>query len=474
MEQGQYAAIDVFTPSCEPRVIFVERPDEVHNPLLDALRTPGKQVVVFGVSGSGKSSLVEHVLRRTHSSHVTTTCKNFSADEVTFKDLLDDALDQLAAMSTSSTSATDERTREGEARGGFSLPIVGKLILRISESRTSKKTYEHSPIAPAQRTPRKLFDHLHDLDACWVLDDFDCLPENVRQEAATALKSFNVFASKKGSSSRTKCVVVGSSRHSDEMLSFETSMQSRIGEVPVPLMGDDEILRIMDEGELHLGVSLLDDVKVAILKLSGGLASVCHQLCLTMCQMAGVETTRPPDELAEFDIHDLQQAKNAYLAHSPQRVRAQLKEILGENPRNAYRNAQLVLGALCSYGPHGATSDELLDGIRTSTKDYPRANLTVYLERLVNHDEGILVLDDLTDRYSFRDPILGSLLRAELLEFGPGVAADQALAGDASLGSESDRGFSEDTLRSVLERFLSRMSTELEALDGEGLDDDNA
>jgi ABC-type transport system involved in cytochrome bd biosynthesis fused ATPase/permease subunit len=52
------SVFEVFTPTTQARVNFVER-DTVNDRLVDALRTPGKQIVMYGDSGSGKSTLLQ-------------------------------------------------------------------------------------------------------------------------------------------------------------------------------------------------------------------------------------------------------------------------------------------------------------------------------------------------------------------------------------------------------------------------------
>jgi Flp pilus assembly CpaF family ATPase len=54
---------DVFTPTTPARLAFVER-SSINNKLVNALRTPGKQIVVYGYSGSGKTTLLENKLHQ--------------------------------------------------------------------------------------------------------------------------------------------------------------------------------------------------------------------------------------------------------------------------------------------------------------------------------------------------------------------------------------------------------------------------
>ena len=65
IEEGEkYGVHAVFTPTTQAKVNFVERNKELTNTFVDAIETPGKQVVVFGESGSGKSTFVKNKLEQ--------------------------------------------------------------------------------------------------------------------------------------------------------------------------------------------------------------------------------------------------------------------------------------------------------------------------------------------------------------------------------------------------------------------------
>ena len=49
---AKYRTVSVFTPTTPARLTFVPRED-INDQLVDALITPGKQIVVYGPSGGG-------------------------------------------------------------------------------------------------------------------------------------------------------------------------------------------------------------------------------------------------------------------------------------------------------------------------------------------------------------------------------------------------------------------------------------
>ena len=90
-----YFTRDVFTPAKPARIAFVER-DSVNDKLVNSLTTPGKQIVVYGHSGTGKTTLLANKLTQLYERHITTRCMK----GLKFEQLLLDAFDQLSPFYT--------------------------------------------------------------------------------------------------------------------------------------------------------------------------------------------------------------------------------------------------------------------------------------------------------------------------------------------------------------------------------------
>ncbi|WP_407939603.1 AAA family ATPase [Motilibacter aurantiacus] len=108
------SVFDVFTPTTPARLNFVHR-ERVNDKLVDALRTPGKQVVIYGESGSGKSTLLQRKLEQLYPDHVTTRC-SFAT---TYEAAILDAFDQLNRHYVESTTTTRGRGSKGTLRADF-------------------------------------------------------------------------------------------------------------------------------------------------------------------------------------------------------------------------------------------------------------------------------------------------------------------------------------------------------------------
>lgn len=56
---------DVYTPSSPATLTFVER-GSLNDLLVDAIRTKGKQLIIYGHTGTGKSTLLFNKLYQTY------------------------------------------------------------------------------------------------------------------------------------------------------------------------------------------------------------------------------------------------------------------------------------------------------------------------------------------------------------------------------------------------------------------------
>lgn len=106
---SEYDVYDVFTPSQPAKLAFVDR-ETINDSLVNALKTPGKQIVVYGHSGSGKTTLLTNKLFQIYEGHITSRCMK----GMSFEQIMIDAFDQLESFYTS-----DKTQRLSETQKSF-------------------------------------------------------------------------------------------------------------------------------------------------------------------------------------------------------------------------------------------------------------------------------------------------------------------------------------------------------------------
>lgn len=234
----------VFTPTTPARLAFVER-DQVNSKLVNALRTPGKQIVVYGHSGSGKTTLLVNKLHQLYEYHLTSRCMK----GVTFESIILDAFDQLAPYYCS------EKTSSSGSKVMMQLSQDYFLIKsQVAFERTSKVDSKEERILPPQLTPQALGRFIGQIGSCWVLEDFHKIDENERSKLSQIMKVFMDMADEFPA---LKVVAIGAVDTARQIVEYDSEMKNRVAEIYVPLMQTEEIQAVITKGGelLNIGFS---------------------------------------------------------------------------------------------------------------------------------------------------------------------------------------------------------------------------
>lgn len=383
---------DVFTPTKPARVAFVER-DRINEKLVNSLTTPGKQIVVYGHSGTGKTTLLANKLTQLYEKHITTRCmKGLSFDQ-----LILDAFDQLAPF------YINERSVARIDKLGVDLGATYEMLqAKIAASTSTESTEKQSRIIPPQLTPQALGKFLGAQRACWVLEDFHKVEQTEKEKLAQLMKVFMDLSDDYGD---LKIIALGAVDTARQVVDCDREMHNRVAEIHVDLMTENEIEQIISKGERALNIEFGLDIKKLVSRHSNGLPSVCHHLCLNMCNAAGIVETILGEKL-KLTLAHCEQALKTYIDEASDSIKGAFDKALKKRRKTHYDNASLILRAL-SRSPHtGAARMDIHRRIQQSEAKYPEANIKYLLPRLCTSEYGeILRYDSNSGLYSFSDPI---------------------------------------------------------------------
>ncbi|MEZ7896355.1 MAG: AAA family ATPase [Thauera sp.] len=397
---------DVFTPTKPARIAFVER-DSVNDKLVNSLTTPGKQIVVYGHSGTGKTTLLVNKLNQLYERHITTRCMK----GLKFEQLVLDAFDQLAPY------YTQERQTVLKTTTGIDLGATYKMLeAKITASSSKDESEKQSRILPPQLTPQTLGRFLGAQKACWVLEDFHKIDEGEKERLSQLMK---VFMDLSDEYQDLKIIALGAVDTARQVVDYDPEMRNRVAEIQVSVMTEQEIAAIIEKGESALNVKFSPDIKRLVARHSNGLASVCHHLCLNMCNAAGVMTTveGPPIELTKKHCED---AVRMYVEEASDSIKSAFDKALKQRRKTQYANAHLILDALSGLGELGAARSDIHRRIQRTEPRYPETNLKYLLPKLCTPEYGgILRFDSNSGLYSFSDPIYRAYAMAQFQRAQP-------------------------------------------------------
>lgn len=387
-----YLTRDVFTPTKPARIAFVER-DSVNDKLVNSLTTPGKQIVVYGHSGTGKTTLLVNKLTQLYERHITTRCMK----GLKFEQLILDAFDQLEPFYTQERQRVF-KTSTGVDLGASYLALQAKITSQSSSDSSEKE----ARILPPQLTPQALGRFLGAQKACWVLEDFHKVDEGEKVRLSQLMK---VFMDLSDDYPDLKIIALGAVDTARQVVDYDSEMRNRVAEIHVALMTEHEISAIIEKGEQALNVRFRPEIKRLVARHSNGLGSVCHHLCLNMCIAAGVVETvsgAPVDLTREHCEH----AVKTYVEEASDSIKSAFDKALKQRRKTQYANAQLIIEALSMLSEGGAARADIHNRIKRTEPKYPETNLKYLLPKLCTAEYGgILRFDSNSGLYSFSDPI---------------------------------------------------------------------
>ena len=386
-----YSTREVFTPTTPARIAFVDR-NQVNDRLVNALATPGKQIVVYGHSGTGKTTLLLNKLRQVYENHITTRCMK----GMRFDQLILDGFDQLAPFYTAEFAKKTVHARSAEVSSNYAL-----ISAKINATSTDEHNQKQVRILPPQLTPQALGKFIGVAKACWVLEDFHKIEDAEKNKLSQLMK---VFMDLSDEYPDVKIVAVGAVDTARQVVEYDPEMRHRVAEISVPLMTSEEIKEIIKKGELALNIRVNPSIADLVSRHSNGLASVCHHLCLNMCDAAGIHHKVNGSQYLMTDA-DFQSAVRIYVDEASDTIKSAFGKALKPR-RRGENNAEIIIQALSSFKEEGAARFDLLKKIQQERSAYPDHRLKNNLINLCGPSYGqILRYDSNSSLYSFSDPI---------------------------------------------------------------------
>jgi len=383
-----YITTEIFTPSTPAYFAYVER-ESLNQQLVDALMTPGKQIVVFGQTGSGKTTLLHNKLNQTYEGKISCSC----TQQTTFDQILIDAFDQLETFYISETNTKKSTKLTAKFIQDFKI-IKGEISGEFGNSKETKV----SRILPPQLTPSRLARFIGEIKYCWVIEDIHKISKEEKIKVSQVMK---VFMDQAVYYPELKIILVGAVGTAKEIITLEKDMRNRTIEIYVPLMSQNELKEIISKGEQRLNISLEYGLTEAISKFSCGLPSVTHQLCLNICLNKNIRQTC--DFFTELSISDFISALKKYVLEISDSLKNQFEKVITN-----HKNSKFLLDLLrtiLQLNKYGVKEIEIRKKMGNLNIDFKEDSFKKNLLYLSSQSaEEILNYDSVSKEYSFLNP----------------------------------------------------------------------
>lgn len=270
---------EIFTPNTVAKLTYVTR-SIIEEDLEKYLSLPGKQIIIYGHSGGGKTTLLRNKLTEIGQNYIKTHCES----STTFNDLLLQAFDELNRFYVSERTTNTEHSISSELKTEFH-----GISAQISSS--SKESHEEKNVRllPPQLTPQKLAKFLGEVSCVWIIEDFHKVITDEKRRIADVVK---IFIDAANDYDKVKIICIGAVGTARELIELDNNLNNRVAELFVPLLTDEEIESIVTKGFYLLNVIIEKDLKEKIVYYSNNLASLTHQISFDLCYHSKIKGKR--------------------------------------------------------------------------------------------------------------------------------------------------------------------------------------
>lgn len=387
---------DVFTPTTAAKINFVKR-EKIEDRFLKHLSQPGMQIVIFGASGGGKTTLTTKLLATKKIPYITTSC----IEGITVNQIILEAFDLLNPFYTSEKSKRNSGKVSSSTKAKY-LNLQTQIQSELSFSSEEKQTR----VLPVQLTPRRLAGFMGEVGCIWIIEDFHKVRDEEKKKLSQIMKIFYDMANEYRN---LKIIALGAAKTARQVVEYDSELTNRIAELEVPLFSDSEISKIIRNGCQLLNVELPPNVMHNIIDYSNHLAAICHQLCFNICYQNGVE--KKSRKTMTFGNKDLKVGIANYVEQKSDSFEKLLDRALKQR-QGKFENSKLILKAIIDLSKEDVTYNEIFTKIQETHPTYPNGNLTTYLKPLLSPEKGeILRYDENSGKYSFSNPFFRAYVK---------------------------------------------------------------
>ena len=274
---------DVFGVSRDLPITYVER-DDVDDKLLDNL-TRDKHVIIYGSSKQGKTCLRRHCLG--DDDYILVQCQN----TWDIGKLSETILKQAGCeVEISNSRTSDGKSKlQVKAKSGFNLFGLGKAEAELGSEgeQGHSKTKSTEPFELDPSDPNDLVRALKGIDfkKFVVLEDFHYLPQETQEQFAFALKTIH-------ETSKITFIIVAVWREENRLIVHNGDLAGRIISVDADAWSNDDLLKVVTEGEKKLNVKFPDHFKYSLIAHSLNSVYIVQDCCYKACKLYDVNETR--------------------------------------------------------------------------------------------------------------------------------------------------------------------------------------
>ncbi|WP_044267994.1 nSTAND1 domain-containing NTPase [Bacteroides timonensis] len=372
----------VFTPHTPINDIslFKGRTVEVRQ-ILSTLNTPGQHVLLFGERGVGKSSLAnvtsKQIVNITNKHLISKKCSKTD----NFKTIVEKVLIFVGVNPLESRNS--KRTEIGFSGAAFE---------------TSR---ELSGYEDRLNSPSWVAEKIKDANVLFLIDEFDSIKEESDKfkiaELVKLLSDYN---------SDIKLFIVGIAETSSKLTQGHPSVQRCLKEIKLQKMQNEELFRIIVDGEQKLGIEFSRESRRRICVLSSGYAHFTHLIALKASEEA-IINNQP-----YIDLPDVNRAIEKSVDECVDTLSTSYKDAISSFSASTIDKYRKILYAISLCNDEFIRSAEIRkEYSRIFKENITQGTLNNFLSKIVASDTSKLLKRLGKGVYRFNDPRMISYIK---------------------------------------------------------------
>lgn len=389
---------DVFTPGTVAKVNYLRR-GELEARITNSLETPGVQIILYGHSGSGKTTVIRKLLDENNYQFVRTQCTK----EKTLNDVILDAFSQLDRFCVSEWTF-----KKGRKIGSTIKAEIESIKAEIGCKVESSSEQKMTRLLPPRLTAQKLAEIFRESGLIWMIEDFHKLSDVEKQKLADVMKVFVDEANEDMDYHQPcKIICIGAVNTPRELLTLDSNLSPRVAQIKVPLLTDEEIKEIIEQGCNLLNVAMSEQLVLNLVSYSNNIGSLAHYMCLDICNEYNVKRTsfrRITIEDKSFNV-----AIKGYLNRNSDTLQKTYDLITAKS-----KAAWYVLKTMHMHNKDSIKAKDLVQRINPKHQSISKDEIQQALIELQSHPYYIIRYDEYTDSFSFSTPFWSAFIRIQL------------------------------------------------------------
>lgn len=389
-----------FTPSKPATKNYVDR-GTLDRTIFREFAQQGRQVLVYGPTGAGKTSMVLDNLEKLKAQYHTNSIRVTMTNATTLNSFIAEIAYKLNVMRS---IQTEEVTENGQnANGKLNLGLLSANLGGNGKS-TIHNTSEPYPTADDFSI---LEDILFQSNTILVVDDMENLSDqadDLRTRLAEVAKNMSDDAVNYDDS-YAKIIFVGIADTAEQLWSDVESLKSRLATIAVPYLNAEESHKIIKTGWDNAKLISTETQINKTAYISSGIGKVVHELGQkTGYQAVDHNAPQIQDQFIENAIHDIFEVNE--LDYQTRLNNAKNKTSTKTTVRN------YVLYAIANNDQLKMTTQDILQAVNELRHDTTKKANTISpaLTQLKSPSMNVLVSDD-RNSWRFADPMFKAYVR---------------------------------------------------------------